>query len=50
MKDETVTKQISNLGIEAIYRNGKDYGELLKKIEIELVPILKETGMAKKPA
>ena len=50
MKDETVTKQISNLGIEAIYRNGKDYGELLKKIEIGLVPILKETGMAKKPA
>ena len=26
------------------------YGALLKKIEVELVPILKETGMAKKPA
>jgi len=50
MKDETVTKQITNLGIEAIYRNGQEYGALLRKIEIELVPILKETGMAKKPA
>ncbi len=50
MKDETVTKQITNLGIEAVYRNGKDYGALLKSIETELVPILKETGMAKKPA
>ena len=50
MKDETVTKQISNLGIEAVYRDGKAYTALLKKIETELVPILKETGMAKKPA
>ena len=49
MADESVRKQITNLGIEAIYRNGKDYAALLKSIETELVPILKETGMAKKP-
>lgn len=50
MQDETVTSQITKLGIQAIYRNGKDYAALLKSIETELVPILKETGMAKKPA
>jgi tripartite-type tricarboxylate transporter receptor subunit TctC len=50
MADESVRKQISTLGIEAVYRNGKDYASLLKSIETELVPILKETGMAKKPA
>jgi len=50
MQDDSVTSQITKLGIQAIYRNGKDYGALLKKIEGELVPILKETGMAKKPA
>jgi len=48
MKDETVTSQIAKLGIQPIYRDGKAYGELLKKIETELVPILKDTGMAKK--
>ena len=50
MKDESVTSQIAKLGIQPIYRDGKEYGALLKKIETELVPILKETGMAKKPA
>jgi tripartite-type tricarboxylate transporter receptor subunit TctC len=50
MKDESVTSQITKLGIQAVYRDGKEYGALLKKIEVELVPILKETGMAKKPA
>jgi tripartite-type tricarboxylate transporter receptor subunit TctC len=50
MQDSSVTSQIEKLGIQAIYRNGKDYEALLKKIEGELVPILKETGMAKKPA
>jgi tripartite-type tricarboxylate transporter receptor subunit TctC len=50
MQDETVTSQITKLGIQAVYRNGKDYTQLLKTIEEELVPILKETGMAKKPA
>ncbi len=50
MKDESVTSQIAKLGIQPIYRDGKDYSALLKKIEGELVPILKETGMAKKPA
>lgn len=50
MQDESVTSQISKMGIQAIYRDGKDYAALLKQIEGELVPILKETGMAKKPA
>jgi tripartite-type tricarboxylate transporter receptor subunit TctC len=50
MKDESVTSQITKLGIQAVYRDGKDYAALLKSIEVELVPILKETGMAKKPA
>jgi tripartite-type tricarboxylate transporter receptor subunit TctC len=50
MADDSVTSQITKLGIQAIYRNGKDYAALLKSIETELVPILKETGMAKKPA
>ena len=50
MADEGVRKQIDNLGIEPIWRDGKAYAALLKKIEGELVPILKDTGMAKKPA
>lgn len=50
MADESVRKQIDNLGIEPIWRDGKAYSALLKKIEGELVPILRETGMAKKPA
>ena len=50
MADESVRKQIDNLGIEPIWRDGKAYAALLKKIETELVPILRETGMAKKPA
>ena len=50
MADEGVRKQIDNLGIEPIWRDGKAYAALLKKIEGELVPILRETGMAKKPA
>ena len=50
MADESVRKQIDNLGIEPIWRDGKAYAALLKKIEGELVPILRETGMAKKPA
>jgi tripartite-type tricarboxylate transporter receptor subunit TctC len=48
MNDKEVTEGITKLGIQAIYRNGKDYGALLKGIEAELVPILNETGMAKK--
>jgi len=48
MNDKEVTDGITKLGIQAIYRNGKDYGALLKGIEAELVPILNETGMAKK--
>jgi tripartite-type tricarboxylate transporter receptor subunit TctC len=48
MADEGVRKQIDNLGIEPIWRDGKAYAALLKKIEGELVPILRETGMAKK--
>lgn len=50
MADKTVQTQISNLGIIPTYRNGADYQAFLKQIETDLVPILKETGMAKKPA
>lgn len=50
MAEEGVRKQIDNLGIEPIWRDGKAYAALLKKIEGELVPILRDTGMAKKPA
>ncbi|HPA91060.1 MAG TPA: tripartite tricarboxylate transporter substrate binding protein [Quisquiliibacterium sp.] len=48
MKDKSVTDQIAALGIEPVYRSGADYKAFLKKIEGELVPILQETGMAKK--
>ncbi|WIM11995.1 tripartite tricarboxylate transporter substrate binding protein [Enhydrobacter sp.] len=50
MADEGVRSQIATLGIQPVYRDGKDYAALLKKIEVDLVPILKETGMAKKAA
>jgi tripartite-type tricarboxylate transporter receptor subunit TctC len=50
MAEESMRKQIDALGIEPVWRNGKDYAALLKSIEGELVPILKETRMAKKPA
>jgi tripartite-type tricarboxylate transporter receptor subunit TctC len=50
MKDNRCTSQIANLGIQPVYRNGADYKAFLKKIEGELVPILNETGMAKKRA
>ena len=44
-------QQWPKLGVSAsIWRDGKAYAALLKKIEGELVPILKDTGMAKKPA
>jgi hypothetical protein len=45
-----VQTQIANLGIVPVYRNGADYKAFLKKLEGELVPILNETGMAKKRA
>ncbi len=48
MKDKSVTDQIEKLGIEPVYRNGADYKAFLKQIEGELVPILQDTGMAKK--
>ena len=48
MADKAVQAQIAALGIVPIYRNGADYKAFLKKIEGELVPILNETGMAKK--
>ncbi|MCQ8779927.1 hypothetical protein NQU49_25310, partial [Escherichia coli] len=44
MQDETVTKQITTLGIQAIYRNGKDYAALLKSLETELVRTARATG------
>lgn len=48
MADKSVQDQINKLGVVAVYRNGKDYAAFLKEIETDLVPILKETGMAKK--
>lgn len=50
MTDKSVLTQISNLGIVPVYRNGADYKAFLKKLEGELVPVLLETGMAKKRA
>jgi tripartite-type tricarboxylate transporter receptor subunit TctC len=50
MADKTVQGQISNLGIVPVYRNGKDYAAFLKQLETELLPILHDTGMAKKKA
>ena len=50
MADKGVQTQIGNLGIVPVYRNGADYKAFLKKLEGELVPILNETGMAKKRA
>ena len=48
MKDASVTDQIAKLGIEPIWRSGPDYKAYLKSIEADLMPILLETGMAKK--
>ena len=48
MADKEVQDQISGLGIEPVYRNGPEYGAFLKQLESELVPILHDTGMAKK--
>lgn len=45
-----VRKQMDDLGIEQVWRTGNEYGALLKSIETELVPMLRETGMAKKSA
>lgn len=50
MKDKTVTDAIEKMGIMAVYRDGAAYHAFLKEIEGNLVPILRETGMAKKPA
>ena len=48
MKDKSVTDQIAKLGIEPVWRSGPDYKAYLKSIEGDLLPILQETGMAKK--
>lgn len=48
MADKTVTDQIAKLGIEPVWRSGPDYKAYLKSIEADLLPILQETGMAKK--
>jgi hypothetical protein len=48
MKDASVTDQIAKLGIEPTWRSGPDYKAYLKSIETDLMPILLETGMAKK--
>ena len=48
MADKTVTDQIAKLGIEPVWRSGPDYKAYLKSIETDLMPILQETGMAKK--
>lgn len=48
MKDKTVIDGIEKMGIMAIYRDGAAYHAFLKEIEGNLVPILRDTGMAKK--
>jgi tripartite-type tricarboxylate transporter receptor subunit TctC len=48
MKDKSVTDQIAKLGIEPVWRTGPEYKAYLKSIETDLLPILQETGMAKK--
>jgi len=48
MTDKSVTDQIAKLGIEPVWRSGPDYKAYLKNIEGDLLPILQETGMAKK--
>lgn len=48
MADKTVTDQIAKLGIVPTFRNGPDYEAYLREIETHLLPILVETGMAKK--
>jgi hypothetical protein len=50
MADKSVTEQIDRLGIMAVHRNGAGYTALLKDLEGQLLPILRDTGMAKKPA
>lgn len=50
MKDRTVVDGIEKLGIMAVHRDGAAYRAYLKEIEGQLLPILRETGMAKKPA
>jgi tripartite-type tricarboxylate transporter receptor subunit TctC len=50
MKDKTVTDGIEKLGIMAVHRDGAGYAAYLKEIEGQLLPILRETGMVKKPA
>lgn len=50
MADKAVVDQIARLGVVPVYRNGVEYRAFLKSIEADLVPILKETGMAKKGA
>lgn len=50
MADKTITDQIEKMGIMAIHRNGAQYTAFLKDIETNLLPILRETGMVKKPA
>ena len=48
MNDKSVTDQIAKLGIEPVWRSGPEYKAYLKSIEADLLPILQETGMAKK--
>jgi tripartite-type tricarboxylate transporter receptor subunit TctC len=50
MADKSVTEQIEKLGIMPVWRKGAEYTKFLKEIEGNLLPILKDTGMAKKPA
>ena len=50
MADKSVTDQIARIGIVPVYRSGAEYRAFLKEIEGNLLPILKETGMAKKSA
>jgi len=48
MKDKSVTDGIEKLGIMAVHRDGAGYHAFLKELEGLLLPILRDTGMAKK--
>lgn len=50
MKDKTVVEGIEKMGIMAVWRDGAAYTAFLKDIETNLLPIMRETGMVKKPA
>ena len=48
MADAEVRQQVTALGVAPVYRNGAEFRKLLAAIEADMVPILEETGMAKR--